>query len=60
LTEPEHPDGGPLPSVLNRLNADARRNWQPATPPRWATFAGVVLMLAILVSIIVAIRTGAA
>ena len=59
MTE-DRPDSGPLPSVLNRLNDEADRQWQPRTPPAWVTPFGILLMIAIVVTIGVAIRLGVA
>ena len=53
----DRPTSRPLPSVLNRLNEDADRQWQRLTPPVWITAIGVLLMIAIVVVIAIAIWT---
>ena len=55
----KRPEAGPRPSVLNRLNDEADRQWHPLTPPAWITPVGVILMIAIVVVVGIAIRMGA-
>lgn len=53
----DEPPDEPQPSVYDRLSAAADRRWQPRTPPRWATPLGIVLMIAIVVVLVIAVRT---